>query len=313
MPDDKSASSGKAAPPSPAQPRDHVGPSASADALTADEKKMLEKSIKHLGCPTDEEQEAAKREILEVMLAYQQTARMSLPMREESKEQLKRLNNVTERYIKGLEATENLFLFSLPGKDDAVRSAQKFLDNACKAFQSAPWNKLAGRPEKIAPRDLLSGCFQIFDTHRPGEAKTTKNGPLMSFVEDVHSLATGKNKNFDRALKKKLPSLIAWSQELMDQRSIGFFDNWRKGYKAGATVRVCIAGTTNLASIFTDDALTIAADNPQTLDIRNVNGIIYGCWKTRIYTDEENFDLDIEGEGELISINKQPLTERKLP
>lgn len=58
----------------------------------------------------------------------------------------------------------------------------------------------------------------------------------------------------------------------MTATSIAFFDIWQPGY-GGASVKVLQAGTTNLANIYTDEALTQAAANPQVLvDDGNGNG-----------------------------------------
>ena len=72
------------------------------------------------------------------------------------------------------------------------------------------------------------------------------------------------------------------------------FDQWQPAYGA-AQVYVYVAGTTDLADIFTDEALTSAASNPQTLDEKTVNGISYGRWVQPLYTDA-NYYLEISGE-----------------
>ena len=63
---------------------------------------------------------------------------------------------------------------------------------------------------------------------------------------------------------------------------ISQFDTWRPGY-GSATVRVEIAGTDTLASIFTDENLSIAAANPQTLASKIVDGIDYGKFSAPLY------------------------------
>jgi hypothetical protein len=63
---------------------------------------------------------------------------------------------------------------------------------------------------------------------------------------------------------------------------VGFFDTWEPGYGL-ATVSVLQAGTTVLAEIFTDEDLTQAAANPQTLAQMTENGISYGRWQTPLY------------------------------
>jgi len=55
------------------------------------------------------------------------------------------------------------------------------------------------------------------------------------------------------------------------------FDTWRPGY-GGAVVTIFVAGTTTLASVFTDEALTTPASNPITLANREDDGISYGKW-----------------------------------
>lgn len=69
------------------------------------------------------------------------------------------------------------------------------------------------------------------------------------------------------------------------------FDTWRPGYGL-ATVRVVKAGTSTLASIYTDEALTLLTDNPQTLSERVVSGISYGRWSAPLYIGE-SYQLEI--------------------
>ena len=63
------------------------------------------------------------------------------------------------------------------------------------------------------------------------------------------------------------------------------FDLWRPGY-GFATVTVYIGGTTTPASIFTDQALTVPAANPQTLIQQTFSGISYGKWAEPLYTGQ---------------------------
>lgn len=64
---------------------------------------------------------------------------------------------------------------------------------------------------------------------------------------------------------------------------VGEFDVWRPGY-AGKSVNIYIAGTTTLASVFSDPALTIAAANPQVLQsMTDAGGDSYGKWTAPIY------------------------------
>ena len=60
------------------------------------------------------------------------------------------------------------------------------------------------------------------------------------------------------------------------------FDTWRPGYGL-ATVSVLQANTSTLASIFTDEALTQAAPNPQTLAQITEDGSSYGKWAQPLY------------------------------
>ena len=71
----------------------------------------------------------------------------------------------------------------------------------------------------------------------------------------------------------------------MPTQRVGFFDIWRTGYN-GASVAVNVAGTTTPANIFTDEALTVAASNPQTLSSYTENGVSYGKWAVPIYTSQ---------------------------
>lgn len=64
---------------------------------------------------------------------------------------------------------------------------------------------------------------------------------------------------------------------------IEFFDIWQAGY-AGATVHVYEAGTTTLADLFYDEALTEASANPQSLLSLSQNGMSFGKFARAIYT-----------------------------
>jgi len=65
---------------------------------------------------------------------------------------------------------------------------------------------------------------------------------------------------------------------------IEFFDIWQATY-AGATVHVYEAGTTTLADLFYDEALTEAAANPQTLLSMSQNGVSFGKFARPLYMD----------------------------
>lgn len=87
--------------------------------------------------------------------------------------------------------------------------------------------------------------------------------------------------------------------------NISEFDLWRPGY-AGAVVTVYIAGTTTKASLFTDEALSVAASNPQTLSTLTSNGVNYGKFVVPIYTGSAYY-LDINT-GDQTGIERPPLT-----
>lgn len=70
------------------------------------------------------------------------------------------------------------------------------------------------------------------------------------------------------------------------------FDTWRPGY-ANALVTAYRAGTSTKASIFADEALTVAADNPQYLLDREVSGVLYGKFAVPLYT-EQAYYLDVD-------------------
>jgi hypothetical protein len=69
------------------------------------------------------------------------------------------------------------------------------------------------------------------------------------------------------------------------QRALPDFEIWRAGY-AGAQVFVFIAGTTTLASLFTDEALTVPAANPQVLGTLTILGVTYGRLNAPVYTSQ---------------------------
>jgi hypothetical protein len=60
------------------------------------------------------------------------------------------------------------------------------------------------------------------------------------------------------------------------------FDTWRPGY-AGASVKVYIAGTASLASLFADQGLTVPLANPQTLLTLESSDIQYGKFSQPVY------------------------------
>lgn len=77
-------------------------------------------------------------------------------------------------------------------------------------------------------------------------------------------------------------------------KRIAEFDTWRSGY-GGSVVYVYKAGTTDLADIFLDEALTQAAGNPQTLSsMAAPDGTRYGKFTAPIYTNDSYY-LSIDG------------------
>ncbi len=73
----------------------------------------------------------------------------------------------------------------------------------------------------------------------------------------------------------------------------GFFELWRAPY-GGALVTVYLPGTTTKASLFTDEALTVAATNPQTLQRYTQNGITYGKLLAPVYVGVAHY-IDVDG------------------
>jgi len=72
-------------------------------------------------------------------------------------------------------------------------------------------------------------------------------------------------------------------------KRIAEFDLWRPGY-GGAVVSIFVAGTSTLANIFTDDALTVAAANPQTLSsMLGADGTRFGKFAVPLYTSQAYF------------------------
>lgn len=70
---------------------------------------------------------------------------------------------------------------------------------------------------------------------------------------------------------------------------ISEFDLWRAGY-GGSTVTIYIAGTTTKANVFTDETLTTAAPNPQTLQSNtDADGVTYGKFSVPLYTSSSYY------------------------
>lgn len=83
------------------------------------------------------------------------------------------------------------------------------------------------------------------------------------------------------------------------------FDIWRPGY-GGAVVTAYIAGTTTLASLYSNEGLTTAVANPVTLDSLDIDGVIYGKFSAPIYVGT-GYSLSIDGTDET-GIIRPPLT-----
>lgn len=92
----------------------------------------------------------------------------------------------------------------------------------------------------------------------------------------------------------------------MSVQLISYFDIWQPGYD-GAMVTAYVAGTTNLALIFADEALTQPLANPQELDSRtDVNNSSYGKFKQSIYTAQPYY-LTINT-GDDTGVKRPPIT-----
>lgn len=84
------------------------------------------------------------------------------------------------------------------------------------------------------------------------------------------------------------------------------FDIWQAGVDS-ASVYIYLAGTTTLASVFSDPACTIAEDNPQTLTVETRNGVQCGKFTRSLYTTQayQCFYSSIDQGG----VQVPPLTE----
>lgn len=70
------------------------------------------------------------------------------------------------------------------------------------------------------------------------------------------------------------------------------FDTWRAGY-GSSIVRVLLAGTDTLASVYSDEDLTVEVDNPITLSERTESGIAYGKFQEPVYVGVP-YELEID-------------------
>lgn len=86
---------------------------------------------------------------------------------------------------------------------------------------------------------------------------------------------------------------------------IAEFDTWRPGYGL-ASVRVLVAGTNTLATIFADEDLTQSLPNPQTLAERTEDDISYGRFAQSVYVGTP-YQLSINSVDET-GITRPPLT-----
>ena len=86
---------------------------------------------------------------------------------------------------------------------------------------------------------------------------------------------------------------------------IPLFDIWQQKY-AGAILTVFIAGTTTKATLFSDEALTVSAVNPQTLDSQTIGDYTFGKLAVPLYTASA-FTLDIDSTDQT-GIFRPPIT-----
>lgn len=91
----------------------------------------------------------------------------------------------------------------------------------------------------------------------------------------------------------------------MPAQRIAEFDTWRPRY-GNAIVRVHVAGTTTLAAIWLDEAMTQAGDNPQTLLALESDGVSYGKFAASLYTAQA-YSLDINSTDQT-AVQRPPLT-----
>lgn len=74
---------------------------------------------------------------------------------------------------------------------------------------------------------------------------------------------------------------------------VEYFDIWQAGY-AGASVAIYAAGTTTLLSVYSDEALSTAAANPQVLQSMSQNGRSFGKFANPVYVGAA-YELSING------------------
>lgn len=86
---------------------------------------------------------------------------------------------------------------------------------------------------------------------------------------------------------------------------VEYFDIWQAGY-AGASVAIYAAGTTTLLSVYSDEALSVAAANPQTLQSMSQDGRNFGKFANPVYVGA-SYELAIDG-GDHTGIIGVPIT-----
>lgn len=88
------------------------------------------------------------------------------------------------------------------------------------------------------------------------------------------------------------------------QRALPDFELWRPTY-AGAQVFVYLSGTTTLASLFFDEALSMPAANPQVLQTLTIADVQYGRLEQPVYTGQ---GVQWEINGSRSGVLRPPLT-----
>lgn len=91
----------------------------------------------------------------------------------------------------------------------------------------------------------------------------------------------------------------------MAAQRIREFDLWQAGY-GGQSISVYLAGTTTLASVYTDEALSVAAPNPITLDSFEQDGTDYGRFPYALYTGQA-YQLR-NSNGDVTGVVRPPIT-----
>lgn len=92
----------------------------------------------------------------------------------------------------------------------------------------------------------------------------------------------------------------------MSVQRIAEFDIWRPGY-GGATVTIYVAGTTTLAAVFFDAAMTLAAPNPIVLQTQTIDGISYGKFPQTLHIGGP-YQLLIDGQ-QLTGVQRIPIAD----